>query len=184
MSKPKKHRESGSWFIAIDIFLVFILMFFVFSLFLWDNEGSAEDLSSAKTLKVFVTVEDDYFADLYQQEGNGDPIRVRFLNEEDAFGTIEWVEGDTYLLRCDMKFITASRYYENVWEMYDLRLLRGTKLSLHTELSDFTATVVSVPFTEFPDTSDNAVTTEPELVTTETEATTTGYSGAEHGEGK
>lgn len=184
MSKPQKHRERGSWFIAIDIFLIFILMFFLFSLFLWDNEDSAEESSSAKTLKVFVTIEDDYFADLYQQEGNGDPVRVRFLNEEEAFATIEWVEGNTYLLRCDMKFVTASRYYENLWEVYDLRLLRGTQLSLHTELSDFTATVVSVPFTEFPDTSDSAVTTATELVTTEADAETTGYSGAEQGEGK
>ena len=121
-------------------------------MFLWDDGGETADPSAETTLNVLVSVDDAYFETLYREEGQGNPVRVRMLDEEDAFGTIEWVVGNTYLLRCDMEYVKESRYYSGVWELNDLRILNGTSLSLHTALADFTATVLSSPSLELPDT--------------------------------
>ena len=152
MSKQKTHHDRGTWFIAVDILLFLVLLLFVFSMFLWDNEGGNEDPSAVNTLNMLVTIDDTYALDLYREEGKGNPVRVRLLDEEEAFGTIEWIAKNTYLLRCDMDYVKESRYYGGVWELNDLRLLNGTRLSLSTALADFTATVISSPTEEIPGT--------------------------------
>ena len=152
MPKPKKRHDRETWFVAVDILLFLVLLLFVSSMFFWDGGEETTDPSAVTTLKVLVSVDDAYFETLYREEGQGNPVRVRLLDEEEAFGTLEWVVGNTYLLRCDMEYVKESRYYSGVWELNDLRILNGTSLSLRTSLADFTATVLSSPSLELPDT--------------------------------
>ena len=186
MPKQKKRNDRETWFVAVDILLFLVLLLFVSSMFLWDNDGETTDPSAVSTLNVLVSVDDAYFETLYREEGNGSPVRVRLLDEEEAFGTIEWIVGNTYLLRCDMEYVKESRYYSGVWELNDLRILNGTSLSLHTSLADFTATVLSSPSLELPETDFLFVTETDEATGTEEETTAQGggSTDADTGNGK
>lgn len=154
MNKIHENKNGSSlWFVVVDILIILLLAGFIASLFLIEETGGGDDADPEVERLIFaVTVEDIYDESLFLQEGNGNPILLRFNEGDSVFGWLSYGQDGQFYVECARSAVRESQDLDGLWYLGDTMLLNGTVLSVKSALADFSVTIISLPQLALPGT--------------------------------